>query len=135
VPETFLPWNCVRLVAQDWWCLAWVWGWQHWAALGISIWSTPTIWLATTPGFGPKLAVLQTEAQKLGTSIDALVLAACLSQPFADVVLSGATKVEQIFSNLQACRLNIDGDAMARLSELAEPPEMYWATRSKLPWN
>jgi aryl-alcohol dehydrogenase-like predicted oxidoreductase len=87
------------------------------------------------PGFGPKLAVLQTEAQELGTSIDALVLAACLSQPFADVVLSGATKVEQIFSNLQACRLNVDGDAMARLSELAEPPEIYWATRSKLPWN
>jgi aryl-alcohol dehydrogenase-like predicted oxidoreductase len=87
------------------------------------------------PGFGPKLAVLQTEAQELGTSLDALVLAACLSQPFADVVLSGATKVKQIFSNLQACRLNVDGDAMARLSELAEPPEIYWATRSKLPWN
>jgi aryl-alcohol dehydrogenase-like predicted oxidoreductase len=87
------------------------------------------------PGFAPKLAVLQTEAQKLDTSIDALVLAACLSQPFADVVLSGATNVEQILSNLRACRLNIGGDPMARLSELTEPPERYWAIRSKLPWN
>lgn len=87
------------------------------------------------PGFAPKLAVLQTEAQKLGTSIDALVLAACVSQPFADVVLSGATTVEQISSNVQACLVNIDADGMARLSDLAEPPETYWATRSKLPWN
>jgi aryl-alcohol dehydrogenase-like predicted oxidoreductase len=87
------------------------------------------------PGFAPKLALLEAEARKLQTSIDALVLAACLSQPFADVVLSGATTVAQISSNLQACHLNIDRDTMARLSELAEPPELYWATRSKLPWN
>jgi aryl-alcohol dehydrogenase-like predicted oxidoreductase len=40
------------------------------------------------PGFGPKLGVLETEARQLGTSIDALVLAACLSQPFADIVLT-----------------------------------------------
>ena len=86
-------------------------------------------------GFAPKLVVLQNEAQRLGSWIDALALAACLTQPFADIVLSGATKVEQILSNREACRLNLDGEAMRRLSDLAELPETYWSTRSKLPWN
>ncbi len=87
------------------------------------------------PGFRPKLAVLQVEARKLGTSIDALVLAACLRQPFVDVVLSGATSVDQLLSNVQACRLKVDEETAERLAELAEPPEVYWATRSKLAWN
>ena len=87
------------------------------------------------PGFSRKLAILGTEARQLGTSIDALVLAVCLKQPFANVVLSGATTVDQILSNLQTSRLNLGQDTLARLSEFAEPPERYWSTRSKLPWN
>jgi aryl-alcohol dehydrogenase-like predicted oxidoreductase len=87
------------------------------------------------PGFFQKLAVLQGEARKLGTSIDALVLAACLRQPFVDVVLSGATSVDQLLSNVRACRLNVDEETAGRLAELAEPPEVYWATRSRLAWN
>jgi aryl-alcohol dehydrogenase-like predicted oxidoreductase len=43
--------------------------------------------------------------------------------------------VAQIISNLQACHLNIDRATATRWSELAEPPELYWSTRSKLPWN
>ncbi len=54
------------------------------------------------PGFVQKLAALQFEARKLETSIDALVLAACLRQPFVDVVLSGATCVDQLLSNVRA---------------------------------
>jgi aryl-alcohol dehydrogenase-like predicted oxidoreductase len=87
------------------------------------------------PGFARKLAVLQVEARKLKTSIDALVLAACLRQPFVDVVLSGATSVDQLLSNVRACRLKIDAQTAARLAELAEPAEVYWATRSRLAWN
>jgi aryl-alcohol dehydrogenase-like predicted oxidoreductase len=87
------------------------------------------------PGFAPKLAVLETKARQLGTSIDALVLAVCLNQPFADIVLSGATTADQIRSNLEACRLNLGQDPLAWLSDLAELPEIYWSTRSKLPWN
>jgi aryl-alcohol dehydrogenase-like predicted oxidoreductase len=87
------------------------------------------------PGFGQKMAILQAEARKLEASLDALVLAACLGQPFVDVVLSGATNVDQVLSNVQACRLKIDAETVARLAELAEPPEAYWATRSKLAWN
>jgi aryl-alcohol dehydrogenase-like predicted oxidoreductase len=87
------------------------------------------------PGFVQKLAVLQVEARKLETSIDALVLATCLRQPFVDIVLSGATTVDQLLSNVQACRLKIDAQTAARLADLAEPAETYWATRSGLAWN
>jgi aryl-alcohol dehydrogenase-like predicted oxidoreductase len=87
------------------------------------------------PGFASKLGVLQTESRDLGTSTDALVLAACLSQPFVDVVLSGAASPEQILSNVQACRLQLEPAILARLLHLAEPPSVYWTTRSKLAWN
>jgi len=87
------------------------------------------------PDFATKLGVLQTESRDLGTSTDALVLAACLSQPFVDVVLSGAANPEQILSNVQACQLRLDQAILARLLRLAEPPRLYWTTRSKLAWN
>lgn len=87
------------------------------------------------PDFAPKLATLRSVARELHASIDALALAVCLNQSFGDVVLSGATNAEQILSNEQACRLHVDADRAAQLSTMAEPPEMYWAARSKLPWN
>jgi aryl-alcohol dehydrogenase-like predicted oxidoreductase len=87
------------------------------------------------PDFASKLGVLQTESRDLGATTDALVLAACLSQPFVDVVLSGAANPEQILSNVQACRLQLDQAIPARLLPLAEPPSVYWTTRSKLAWN
>ena len=85
--------------------------------------------------FAAKLGILQTVSRDLGTSTDALALAACLIQPFADVVLSGATNADQILSNVQACRLQVDQAILARLLSLAEPPNVYWSTRSKLEWN
>jgi aryl-alcohol dehydrogenase-like predicted oxidoreductase len=87
------------------------------------------------PDFTSKLGILQNESRNLGTSTDALVLAASLSQPFADVVLSGATNADQILSNVQACRLQIDQAILARLLSFAEPPDIYWTTRNKLAWN
>lgn len=87
------------------------------------------------PDFTSKLGILQNESRNLGTSTDALVLAASLSQPFADVVLSGATNADQMLSNVQACRLQIDQAILARLLSFAEPPDIYWTTRNKLAWN
>ena len=49
--------------------------------------------------------------------------------------LSGATSVDQLLSNVQACRLKVDDETAARLAELVEPAETYWATRSRLAWN
>ncbi len=87
------------------------------------------------PAFTPKLDFLREESARWNTSMDALVLAACLAQPFADVVLSGATTELQLFSNLKSLALWLDDETMVRLSQLAEPVEVYWATRKKLPWN
>jgi aryl-alcohol dehydrogenase-like predicted oxidoreductase len=87
------------------------------------------------PGFAVKRALLQGEASKFDSSIDVIALAACLAQPFADVALSGATTVEQLLSNLDSCRIRLDEESAARLAELTEPAEQYWAVRAKLPWN
>jgi aryl-alcohol dehydrogenase-like predicted oxidoreductase len=86
-------------------------------------------------GFKAKRALLQSEAARVDSSIDAIALASCLAQPFADTVLSGATTVEQMVSNLGSCRLNLDEAAITKLETLTEPTEQYWATRTKLPWN
>ena len=64
-----------------------------------------------------------------------IALASCLVQPFADVVVSGATTMEQMLSNLESCRLNLGEETITRLSVLSEPTEQYWAKRAKLPWN
>jgi aryl-alcohol dehydrogenase-like predicted oxidoreductase len=87
------------------------------------------------PGFKTKRALLESEAARFDSSIDTVALASCLAQPFADVVLSGATTVEQMLANLGSCRLNLDEAVITKLSVLTESTEQYWATRAKLPWN
>ncbi len=78
------------------------------------------------------LEALQVEAMAHKTTIDALALAAALSQPWADVVLSGAVTVAQLERNVNAL-------AMVReptdWPEIAELPAAYWAQRSTLAWH
>jgi aryl-alcohol dehydrogenase-like predicted oxidoreductase len=74
---------------------------------------------------------VQSQARRLGASTDALSLAACLAQPWADVVLSGAATVDQLESNLGALELSYDG----ALDDLAEDRDAYWTRRAELPWN
>ncbi len=61
----------------------------------------------------------------------ALALAAALAQPFADVVLSGATTTAQLADNLRATEITAPGDFLT----LVEPAREYWRTRAALPWN
>lgn len=70
-------------------------------------------------------------ARRLGTTPDALALAAALAQPWADVVLSGAATVAQLHSNLAALDVVPDDE----LAALTEEPQRYWSTRAALPWN
>jgi aryl-alcohol dehydrogenase-like predicted oxidoreductase len=74
---------------------------------------------------------VQAEAEKHGTTADALALAACLAQPWVDVVLSGAATVEQLESNLGAPDVT-DTD---ELDEIVEQRDVYWARRAALPWT
>ncbi|MEJ3749805.1 aldo/keto reductase [Actinomycetes bacterium KLBMP 9797] len=66
-----------------------------------------------------------------GAAPDALALAAALRQPWADIVLSGASSVAQLNSNLAATTVTFDLD----LRGLAEPPDTYWRRRAALGWS
>jgi aryl-alcohol dehydrogenase-like predicted oxidoreductase len=74
---------------------------------------------------------VQTEAERRGTTADALALAGCLARPWADVVLSGAATVTQLESNLAAIELTA-GD---ELDDVAEQRDAYWSRRAALPWT
>ena len=85
--------------------------------------------------FTEKLKILKHEAQRLETTVDALALAAVLAQPWVDIVLSGAARVEHLQSNLGALKVPWDDEAAAELNVLAESAETYWKNRSDLGWN
>ncbi|WNG42735.1 aldo/keto reductase [Archangium minus] len=83
----------------------------------------------------PALRPLREVAEQLGTTVDAVAIAAVLAQPWVSVVLSGAATVEQLQSNLRALEVKLGDEAHERLRALTETPETYWAKRSALPWN
>jgi aryl-alcohol dehydrogenase-like predicted oxidoreductase len=66
---------------------------------------------------------------------DVPALATVLAQPFVDVVLSGASTVEQLRSNLRARDVEWTPELEERFAGLAEPPEVYWEKRSQLAWT
>ncbi|WP_242393630.1 aldo/keto reductase [Anaeromyxobacter oryzisoli] len=70
-----------------------------------------------------------------GSTPDAVAIAAALANPWADVVLLGATTVDQLRSNVKALRLALSAESLERLGELAEEPARYWAHRATLPWT
>jgi aryl-alcohol dehydrogenase-like predicted oxidoreductase len=74
-------------------------------------------------------------ARRLGTGPDAVALAAALTQPWADVVLSGGVTPEMFRSNLEARSLRLDPDLLDALGALREDPDYYWGSRATLPWN
>ncbi|WP_232337808.1 aldo/keto reductase [Deinococcus arboris] len=77
--------------------------------------------------------VLADAAQTLGVTPDAVALAAALAQPWANVVLSGASTPEQLRQNLAA--LTLDASPAPLLRALTQDASTYWATRSGLPWS
>jgi aryl-alcohol dehydrogenase-like predicted oxidoreductase len=86
-------------------------------------------------GFATSLAQLEGEAASLDVSIDAVAIAACLAQPFVDVVLSGAATSDQVEANVTAEHIRLDEATCARLLGLAEPAAEYWSKRRALRWN
>ena len=87
------------------------------------------------PDFAEQRATLQTQAQRLDTTVDALALAAALDQPWADVVLSGAARIDHLRANVAALDVAFDAEAANTLAALAEAPNTYWQTRDELAWT
>jgi aryl-alcohol dehydrogenase-like predicted oxidoreductase len=75
--------------------------------------------------------VLREVAREQGSTSDAVALAAALAQPWSTVVLSGASTVPMVQSNLAAR----DAQADPRLDALRENPGGYWARRSAMSWT
>jgi aryl-alcohol dehydrogenase-like predicted oxidoreductase len=78
---------------------------------------------------------LTAAAERAGTTPGALALAAALSQPWADVVLSGAATPMTLRSNLTAVALKPPVELFDQLDGLREDPSHYWQARAELPWN
>jgi aryl-alcohol dehydrogenase-like predicted oxidoreductase len=78
---------------------------------------------------------LEDVARRLRCTIDQLALAAVLAQPWVDVVLSGAARVDHLRANLGALAVPWDGAAAEALQPIVEPPERYWQARGRLAWN
>ena len=77
-------------------------------------------------------APLTRKADAHGTTVDVVALSAALSQPWTDVVLSGAVTSDQLRSSLHALDITPEeGD----WPSMAEPPAEYWARRSTLAWE
>ncbi|HEY4571699.1 MAG TPA: aldo/keto reductase [Kribbella sp.] len=66
-------------------------------------------------------------AQQHGVAPDALAIGAAAAQPWADIVLSGATTAAQLTSNLAF-------HSAGPLAEFIQQPDEYWTERSTLPW-
>ncbi|MCW2695644.1 MAG: putative oxidoreductase [Modestobacter sp.] len=71
-------------------------------------------------------------ARRWGVGLDTVAMAAALAQPWCDVVLSGAVRVDQLADNAAARTLAPDLDTNA----FPEPqdPRSYWAARGRLSW-
>jgi aryl-alcohol dehydrogenase-like predicted oxidoreductase len=83
------------------------------------------------------MPVLAATAERAGVSPDVLAMSAVLAKPWADIVLSGATTLDQLASNLTAEDVDpaaLD-DAMRTLGSFAEDPATYWRKRSALDWT
>lgn len=83
---------------------------------------------------GDQPAVVDT-ARSVGSTPDAIALAVVLSQPWADVVLSGAATVKEIRSNLDALMLDMPAQLIEGLCALRQDTTTYWKRRAALPWN
>jgi aryl-alcohol dehydrogenase-like predicted oxidoreductase len=85
--------------------------------------------------YAESLQAIANEAQRLGVTVDALALAAVRAQPWADCVLSGAVRVEQLEANLRAIGVTVPPEVLGRLPGLAAAPADYWARRAASVWT
>jgi aryl-alcohol dehydrogenase-like predicted oxidoreductase len=74
-------------------------------------------------------------ADRRGTNVETLAIAAALARPWATVVLTGAATVEQVRSNVDALELDYDAELEETLRSVAVSSDEYWRARSSFRWN
>jgi aryl-alcohol dehydrogenase-like predicted oxidoreductase len=86
----------------------------------------------TDRGGDGHMTILRQEAIARETTIDAFALGAAMSQPWADIVLSGAVTIAQLESNVTAVAIAEEPTVWPDISEAATE---YWSRRSALLWQ
>ena len=81
---------------------------------------------------GGRLRHLRTHAAAVGASVETVAVAAALSQPWADIVLSGAVTSDHLRAHVAALDVVVDADQFA---SMAEPAPEYWRRRELLRWT
>jgi aryl-alcohol dehydrogenase-like predicted oxidoreductase len=104
----------------------------HDAGLGVLVKEAVANGRLTERAAPPALAAA---ARALGVPPDAVAIAAALDQPWAGVVLSGASTPAMLASNLSALTVPAGATREHGLDALREAPEAYWSARSGLPWT
>jgi aryl-alcohol dehydrogenase-like predicted oxidoreductase len=89
----------------------------------------------TDPIFSHGIRRIREIAEKSGTTIEMLALAAALARPSADFVLSGAATVGQIEATSVLRELEYSADLEDELRKLAISSSDYWRARSRFAWN
>jgi aryl-alcohol dehydrogenase-like predicted oxidoreductase len=82
-----------------------------------------------------QFAPLRDAAKRLGTTPDAVAIAAVLARPWANIVLSGAATVAQVASNASARAITWDPSLEEALAPLHLSPAEYWRLRQTFAWN
>ena len=83
----------------------------------------------------PSVARIRELAERRGTNVETLALAAALTRPWASFVLSGAATVDQIRSTVGALDFAYDAELDRELRSVAVPSDEYWRARSSFRWN
>lgn len=84
----------------------------------------------TEADFKIKIGLLAEAGKARHVTIDAIALAGILKHPWAHVVLSGATTLAQLESNLKAEQITDLPDI-----DISEDAQLYWSRRSDMAWN
>jgi aryl-alcohol dehydrogenase-like predicted oxidoreductase len=61
--------------------------------------------------------------------------AAAVSQPWVDVVLSGAVTTRQLQNNMRALEISERAETTGDSQAMAQPPDRYWNDRRALTWD
>lgn len=87
-------------------------------------------------GRSPELQrALKKTADEVGRTPDAVALACLLRRPYVDIVLSGASTVSQMASNLRALEVPPEAAEALWATTRPEAPADYWRHRKTLAWN
>jgi len=84
---------------------------------------------------GDGLQALAPLALARGTTVDAIAIAAALAQPWAGIVLLGASSAPQLRSNLRALEVPLATEELTGLASMRVPADVYWKDRARLPWS